>query len=492
MNEENIKQSVFSSFLWKFGERIGAQLVSFVVSIVLARLLGPSEYGTIAMINVFITIANVFVANGLGTALVQKKDADNLDFSSVFYFNIILSLFLYLIIYLTSPIIADFYKMDALSLFLRVLALKLPLAAINSVQNAYVQKNMIFKNFFFSTIGATIFSAIIGIYMAYNGYGVWALVMQYLSNSVMSTIILWFTVKWRPILNFSGKKMKRLWDFGWKIMVWSLMSTIYDELRNLIIGKMYSKNDLAFYTRGKQWPNLIIININSSISSVLFPAMSNFQNDKVKMKSMTRKSIKISTYIIAPMMFILAAVAEPLVSLVLTDKWLPSVVYMRICCFYLALMPMQTANLEAIKSLGKSEVLLKIDIFKKIIQLLVLFISMKYGVLAIAVSAIFTTLIAGFINAWPNKKLLDYSYFEQLKDLIPNILLSGVMGILVYLLGEILIKINMSNLLILICQLFVGVFSYLSFSLISKNENFLYLKSLLYSKLNKNKKSGGL
>ena len=261
------------NFIWRFAERSGAQLVSFVVSIVLARMLSPNDYGTIALVTVFTAIMEVFVNCGLGTALIQKKDADDLDFSSVFYFNFVVCLILYAGMFFCSPLIANFYEDVTLIPIIRVLSITILIAGVKGIQQAYVSRNMLFKRFFFSTIGGTIFSAFLGIGMAYMGFGVWALVAQQLSNTAIDTIILWITVKWRPKRVFSWKRLKNLLKFGWKLLVSSLLDTVYNNLRNLVIGRMYSSADLAYYNQGDKFPKVIVTNINTSIDSVLLPTM---------------------------------------------------------------------------------------------------------------------------------------------------------------------------------------------------------------------------
>ena len=335
--------STIYNFIWRFAERCGAQLVSFIVSIVLARILVPEDYGTIALVTVFTAILQVFVDSGLGTALIQKKEADDLDFSSVFYFNLVVCVILYIGMFVASPYIAAFYGDDTLTPIIRVLSLTIIISGVKGIQQAYVSRNMLFKRFFFSTIGGTIFSAILGISMAYAGFGVWALVVQQLSNTAIDTLILWITVKWRPKKLFSWSRLKVLLSFGWKLLVSSLLDTGYNNLRNLIIGKMYSSADLAFYNQGDKFPKVIVTNINTSIDSVLLPTMSNVQDDKERVKQMTRRAIKTSTYVMAPLMMGLAFCAEPIVSLVLTDKWLPCVPFLRIFCITYMFWPVHTA-----------------------------------------------------------------------------------------------------------------------------------------------------
>ena len=415
-------RSVFSNLIWRFAERVGAKGVSLIVSIVLARLLTPEAYGNVALLSIFLTIFGVFVDSGLGNALVQKKNADDDDFTTVFYFNIVWSSILYLMLFLIAPWIADFYKESSLVTLIRVAGFTILLAGVKNIQQAYVSKNMQFKKFFWATLGGTIFSGIIGIFLAYEGVGAWALVIQSISNTLIDTVILWIIVKWRPRGKFKIEKLKVLFSFGWKLLVSSLLDTVYNNLRSLIIGKKYTSVDLAYYNKAQGWPSLIVNNINSSIDSVLLPTMSAEQDNKTRVKQMTRRAISVSTYAMAPMMMGLFCVAPALIELLLTEKWLPCVPYMRVFCITYVFYPVHTANLNAIKAMGRSDLFLKLEIIKKIIGLTVLFSTMWFGPLVMAYSLVFVSLCSQIINAWPNKKLLDYSYFEQLKDILPNIL----------------------------------------------------------------------
>lgn len=475
MREVSTKSKVLSGLVWKFSERISAQLVTFIVSIALARLLEPSHYGTIAIVNVFIALANVFVSSGFGNALVQKKNSDDLDYSSVFYANICVSIVLYIILFFTAPIIAEFYNMDILCPALRVLGLRLIVGGVNSVQHAYVSKNMLFRRFFWSTLFGTVLSGVIGLVLAYSGFGIWALVAQYMTNTCVDTIVLWFTVRWRPICNFSFIRLKSLFAYGWKLLASAFLDTGYKELRTIIIGKMYSSADLAFYNKGKSFPDLVVTNINTSIQSVLFPAMSNEQDNKTTVKLMTRRAIRISSFIMLPLMTGLALVSEPLIRILLTEKWLQCVPYIQISCFTFAIVPIHTANLEAIKALGRSDLFLKLEIIKKVIGIIFLLISMQYGVIAIAFSGIITTVTSSIINSFPNRKLINYKYFEQIKDLLNGIIPLILMSFVVICAG--MLKIN--DILLISIQIIVGAFSYIGVSCITKNESFFYILNIL-------------
>lgn len=475
------KMTVISNLVWRFAERCGAQLVSFIVSIVLARILAPEDYGTIALVTVFTAILQVFVDSGLGTALIQKKDADEIDFSSVFYFNFVVCLILYLGMFAAAPFIADFYGDVTLVPVIRILSLTIVISGVKGIQQAYVSRNMLFKRFFFSTIGGTIFSAVLGIAMAYAGFGIWALVAQQLSNTFIDTLILWITVRWRPTKSFSWTRLKYLLSFGWKLLVSSLLDTAYNNLRNLIIGKMYSSSDLAFYNQGDKFPKVIVTNINASIDSVLLPTMSSAQDDKERVKQMTRRAIKTSTYVMAPLMMGLAFCAEPIVSLVLTDKWLPCVPFLRIFCITYMFWPVHTANLNAINAMGRSDWFLRLEIIKKIMGMTILLSTMWFGVMAMAYSLLLSSVLSQIINSWPNRKLLGYGYLEQVRDFAPGISLAVIMGICVYFISFL----HLPTIVTLLIQFIVGAAIYIGISAILKLEEFEYLLGMVKSFLKK-------
>jgi len=477
VEQHSIKSKVLSGFIWEFAERISAQLVTFIVSIILARLLSPDHYGAIAIVNVYIAIANVFVSSSFGNSLIQKKDADDKDFSSVFYFNIALGIIIYFIIYLTAPFVSSFFNMGVLCPVFRVLGLRIIVASVNSVQHAYVAKKMMFKRFFWSTLGGTLVSGVVGIIMAYRGYGIWALVAQYMTNTTVDTIVLWFTVKFRPKLMFSFKRLGGLFSYGWKLLVSALLNTGYNELRSLVIGKMYTSADLAFYNKGKSFPVLVVNNVNTSIQNVLFPAMSKEQEKKERVKAMMRRSIRTSSYIMLPLMMGLALVSEPLITFLLTKKWIASVIYLQISCFVHVLTPIQTANLQAIKALGRSDIFLKLEIIKKIMGITILIISARYGVLYIALSNIIVSVVSSVINSYPNKKLLNYSYMSQIKDVFNGIIPLLAMIVSVFYVGFI----NIAPLALIIIQVAVGAFVYIFVSYITHSETFEYILTTIKS-----------
>ena len=467
----NMSSKATSGLLWTFLERFGAQCVTLIVSIILARLLDPVVFGTVAIVTVFMEILNVFIDSGLGNALIQKKDADDIDFSSVFYFNIFMCIALYLVLFFLAPLISRFYGISELTDIIRVMGLSLIVSGVRNIQRAFVSRKLQFKRFFFATIGGTLGAAALGIWMAYRGFGVWALVAQGLFNNVVGTVILWLTVKWRPKRVFSFTRFRGLFSFGWKLLVSDLINTVYNNLRQLIIGKMYTTQSLAMYNRGYMIPNVFVININSAIDSVLFPVMSSAQDDVNVVRAMTRRSIRISSYIMWPVMMGIAACSTPLVSILLTDKWLPCVPFLIIFCISYAFLPLQTANLNAIKALGRSEIYLKLEIIKKIVGFAILAATMWFGPLVMAASNLLFAVINYLINAFPNRKLLNYSYGQQIMDAAPPMLLSAFMFGIVYCVRFL----ELSNWLTLIIQIPLGVLIYVGGTKLFKLDSFDYI-----------------
>ncbi len=469
--EKDLKSKTVSGIFWKFMERIGAKLISLVVSIVLARLLLPEDYAVVAIVIVFIELSDVFINSGFSSALIQKKDADDVDFSSVFYASLVFSIALYAVLFFCAPVIAWFYDMPILTPVVRVMGVKVIISALNATQQAFVSRKMAFKKFFLATLIGTIASAAVGIVMAYNGFGVWALVAQQLSNLAINTVVLWFVVRWRPKLVFSFARLKGLLSFGWKILCSDLLNTLFNDLRTLLVGRFYSKDDLAYYSKGKEYPNTIVTSINSSLNVVLFSAISKEQDNVSVVKSMVKRSLKLGSYIIFPVMFGFAAAADSFVYVLLTEKWMPIVLFLQIYCIAFAMSPLLSINLQMIKAMGRSDLIIKLEIVKKVVGLALLVGALFIGIEAVAISSLIAQLFYYLANCFPNKKLVGYGVFEQLKDILPNFVMSAIMFICVYC-----IKFLIGNgILLLITQVACGVFVYVLMSLITKNESFVYV-----------------
>lgn len=481
MSETNMKSKVLSGLFWKVMENGGTQGIQFIVSIILAKLLTPEEYGVVGLITIFITIANVFVQNGFNTALIQKKNADDMDFSSVFYLSLGMAGVMYAILFFAAPFIASFYEEPELVLIIRILAITLFFGAVTSVQNAAVARRMEFRGLFFATLTAVIISGALSIVMAYNGMGVWALVGQQLAYFFLLMIVLFVTVSWKPKLLFSLTRVKALFSFGWKLLCSSLIDTVYNNIYGLVIGKAYNNEMLGYYNRGDQFPKLITNNLGIAIQSVMLPAFSANQSDKPKVKSMVRRSIVTSSFVILPMMAGLIAVAEPMVIVLLGEKWLPCVPFLQLMCVAYSFWPIHIANLQAINAMGRSDIFLKLEIIKKAVGVAGLVIGIGFNVYVLVILKAVIDFICTFINAWPNKKLLDYSIIEQWKDILPSMGISIIMGICAYSVQFVIDN----SLICLIVQILVGAGVYIGLAKLFKMESFTYLIDIVKSKLGK-------
>lgn len=465
------------ALLWKLLERFGVQGVQFVLQIILARLLSPDDYGVLAIMVIFTTIANVFIQTGFNTALIQNKDVTEEDYSTVLWITLGIAGILYGAIFFAAPAISDFYSKPELVTPLRVLALMLFPGALNSVQLAKVSKEMDFKQVFVGNVGAIIVSGIAGIVVALLGGGIWALVVQTMLNVFTATVVMQFTTKLRIYLKVNFRRAKILFSFGWKLLVSAVLDTIYQNLQSLVIGKKYDSTTLGYHNRGLQFPQFLITSISSALQSVMLPAMSERQDKKDELKNMMRSAITLGAYIIFPMALGLAGVAEAFVKLVLTDKWLPCVPYLQIYCFSFIFYPINACNLQAINAIGRSDLFLKLEIIKKSygVVALIIAICLFKSPIAIALSAVITTIISCFVNASPNKKLISYSYKEQIQDILPSLIISIIMFVLVCTIQ--LLQLN--ALLTLILQVVVGVMVYLLISAVARVKPFIQLLNIM-------------
>ena len=471
-----MKEKIIHGLFWKLLENGGAQGVQFVVAILLARLLTPAEYGIVGIITIFITIANVFVQNGFSTALIQKKEADQRDFSSVCYFELGLSLLMYGLLWLAAPAIASFYRLPLLQPIVRVLSLVLFPGAVISVQTAYVSRNMEFKGLFLSTLSASILSGILSIRMAAMGYGVWAMVGQQLAYYLSLMAVLFLTVSWKPAAVFSAGRIRIMFSFGWKLLCASLLDTVFNNLYGLLIGKVYNEELLGSYNRGEQFPRLIATNLGAAIQAVLLPAFSAKQEDHGAVQQMVRQAIRLSSFLVLPMLMGLFGVADTLVLVLLGEKWMICVPFLRIMCITYCFYPIHIANLQAINAVGRSDIFLKLEIAKKALSLLALVIGMRYSVYVFVGLKAVQDFLCTFINAAPNKRLLGYSILQQWLDVIPSVLLAAAMCLIVMAFGKVC---PFRAPLLLLLQILVGAVSYLLLAVLARSESLFYLLGLL-------------
>lgn len=477
----NKKQSnsIVGGLFWSFGERITAQLVTTIVTIILARILEPAHYGIISIVTVFITFCNIFVSAGFGSAIVQKKDVNELDYNTSFIISFTVSIFLYLIVFIIAPYISAFYKIGELTAVIRVMGLRLIIASLNTIQHAYIQRQMKFKKFFFATLFGTLISAIFGIILAYLGFGVWALVAQYLINTTIDTIVLLFVCEWKPRIQFKMENAKKLFSFGWKVLGTELIFTLEGDIRSLIVGKVFGTEDLAYYDQGKKYPSLLVTNISASINKVMLPAYSKQQDNIEALKKLLRKSVQVGVYLLAPLLIGFAMVSNSFITLVLTEKWLPAVPYIQVFCLIYLTRPLETACHQALLALGDSGIVMKIMLGINIFAIITVLVAVFgfHNVFLIAIGSLLSAVVSILLFMYMTYKKIKYKPKEQIKDIFPSIFLSMLMGIIVYMLNAII----KDTVLLLLIQVILGCIIYVTISHFMKIEGYVYIKDKVLS-----------
>ena len=479
MIDNRFQSQIFTGILWKFLERSFAQIVSLSVSIILARILDPENYVPISIITIFFNFANTIISGGLSTALIQKKDADKEDYSSVLGISLILAAAVYIVLFLCAPFIASFCNRIELIVMIRVMGTILFVNAAKSVICAYISRGLQFKHFFLSTSIGTIVSAFLGIFLAWNGAGSWALVVQQMTNSIIDTFVLYLTTDLKLSLKVNFLKVKNLFKFGTGIFLTSFIGAFYDDVSPLIIGIKFSATDLTFYEKGKSFPSLLNSAFNDTITTVLFPALSKVQEDKEIVLRFIRRFVRLSSFFIFPVMVGFFCISDSFVEVILTEKWCFVSPYIKIFCICYSANFIQTGSIQVIKSIGRSDILLKLEIFKKLSYMIVLvfFIYVSNSPLSIAFASVINTVIATIINTYPNRKLIGYSYKYQIQDIRLNFTAAIIMGVCVSLIGFI----GISSKILLPIQIISGILIYLYLNLIIKNDNLYYILSLLKS-----------
>lgn len=478
MTDSNIKNKTVTGFFWQLSQKVLCQVVSFGISVVLARLLLPSDYGVIAICSMFLVLTGIFIGGGLGTALVQKKNADDIDFCTVFYSGLVLSIAVYLAVFFAAPYIAIFFKNEQITAVIRVLALSMPIGTLSGVQNAFVSKQMIFKKFFYSSLIGTIASGAVGLGMALTGFGVWALVGQNLVSTITNTLVLFCIIDWHPKLIFSYERFKQLFSFGWKMAVVNILTTFFYQLKGYVIGYRYSPAQLAYYNRGEGLPGILYNNINGTISDVLFPALSQLQDDKEALKRALSRAMRISSFFLIPALFGLAAISDKLVIIIFSEKWAPSIPFMQVICMISCSDILGMANYQAIKAVGRADTLLKMEFLKRPAMFAILVATMFISPLAIAVGQLVYSILAFVVNAYPNRKYIGYPIWQQMKDVGKNFLISLVMAIVVYLLGTLGLNMYVS----VVLQVVTGALLYYVMSRTLNKEDYGYVMNFVKEK----------
>ena len=460
-----------SSLIYKFSERIAVKGIGLVIQIILARLLAPSVFGQLAILMVFINLSQSFVQSGLNTALVQNKDVTIKDYSTVFYISLAIGIVFNALVFFSAPIIADYYDETAIVLPLRVFSFTILIAAFNSVQTAKMQKEMLFKETMWCNLISTVISGAVGILMAYNDFGLWALVAYNMLQITITCITMSFAVKWFPMLTFSIKRAKILFSFGWKMLVSGLLCSFYNDVRTLIIGKKYSTEDLAYYNRGDQFPNMISTTIDDAIQSVMFPAFASVQDDKEKIKHTLKKTMMLGLFVISPFLMLLFGISENFIRVILTDKWLPALAFMQIMCVAKLCCSLQSTNLVVIKAIGRSDAYMKLEVIRRIAMMIILLVSVFCfdSLMAIAIGYAISSWVDAIIILIPMKKFANYGIFEQLCDSW-KIYFSGIiMAAVVVFIGEL----SLLPIIEMVLQVTVGVITYLLISYIIKVDCFM-------------------
>ncbi|WP_027209499.1 lipopolysaccharide biosynthesis protein [Butyrivibrio hungatei] len=463
-----------SNIIWRLMEKVGVQIAELIITFIVARIIGPKAYGTLAIILSIIAILNVFVDGGLASALVQKKDIDDVDIASVFFFNIFFCAVIYIGLYMAASYIASFYRKNDLVAMIRIAGLIIIISGVKNVQQAIITRYLQFKKFFWATIIGTFISAIIGINMALRGWGTWSLIVQVVSNALIDTVILWLRSQWKPRFVFSLKKLKVLLSYGIRIMFSNFIDVLYGNMRQLLMGRYYSDADLAFYNRGRSLPKAFIENINASIDNVIFPVISIDQDNPIRVKEIVRKTIVVSNYLITPLLMFMFVAAEGIIKLLLTEKWLDCVFYMRVFCVIYIFQPIHTANINALKAMGKSNYVLRIEVIKKIVGVSTFLLVIPYGMKAIMWAYLANNFFDQLVNSYPNKRMIGYSYFNQIIDIMPCILSALILGSVSWWIG----KLNIGFVMILVLQ-FLIVALYFAISIVFKFESYKYINEII-------------
>lgn len=474
----SLKKQALSGLVWTFGQQFGTQLINFIISLILARVLIPSDFGIIAMFSVVISVSTTLVDGGMASSLIRSNDADDADLSTVFWFNIFTSLILYILIFSFAPLIAKFYKLALLVPIIRVYGLLLIIKSLTTVQAIRFTKDLDFKTSFKIQLPSLIIGGILGVALAYYGFGVWALVYYPLIQSLISTIQYWIYSDWKPSLIFNKVKFKYHFNFGYKMTISSLLETIFNNIYTIIIGKIFSPTQLGYYSRADNLKQLPITNLSNALNKVTFPLFAKLGNDDLKLREVYKKIMKLVIFIIAPILLMTIIIAEPLIRFLLTEKWLPAVPYFQILSLAGILYPIHSYNLNILMVKGKSDLFLKLEIVKKILIVCVLIFSLNYGIMGILWGQVFTSCVSFFVNSHYSGKIIKYGSFQQLTDLMPTLLLAGLIASMLYWFDFYWLK-KITDLLrmLIICISFTSI--YLASVWVLKFKEITYLKEIL-------------
>lgn len=475
----NFKQKAVSGMAWTGIERLATQAIQFIIGIIIARILMPSDYGIVGMLAIFMAIAQTFLDSGFASALIQKKDRTDVDYSTVFYFNIAVAILLYEVFYVSAPWIASFYKIPILNDVTRVTTLTLIISGLTIVQQAKLTIDLCFKQLAIASIFSVLLSGSCGIIMAYNGFGVWALVFQGLISAMSRSTILWISSKWRPNLIFSTDSFKRLFSFGSKLLCSGMINTIYANLYTLVIGKAFNAAEVGFYNRANQFATLPSATITQMVVNVNFPILSQMQDDNEKLVKTYRKLLCAPLFILTPVLLGIAAVGYPLVEIILGEKWLPCVPYLQILCIGCLFNPLTHINLNLLYVKGRSDLVLKLELIKKPIGFLILFASIPFGIWWMCFGAALYNFIAFIFNCHYTKKLLNYGFFMQMRELA-NIFIGGV---IMWLVVTAVMAAFSDVYLKLLVGILSGAVSYTLYAIITREQSYKEIKEIIIKRI---------
>lgn len=479
MEQVNLKQNAIKGAVWTSVEKIVRQLIIFVIGIILARLIDPEEFGIIGMISIFIAISQTFADSGLSSALIQKKDRTNTDCSTIFYYNLGVSVFFYVILFFTAPLIAEFYKTPLIKQIIRVVAFSIVLTSLSAVQGTRLTIDLKFKEQSLVSILSALISGLSGVTLAYLGFGVWALVAQTLINQVCITIGFWFFSKWFPSKEFSKDSFKQLWKFGSKLLGSGLINTLYSNLYTLVIGKAFTAAEVGYYNRANQFVSFPVDTVQSMAVKVNYPVLSKLQDDDSKLVGAYKKLLSTPLYVLYPALTGLALVAEPLVQILIGSKWLPCVPYLQILAIGYMFTPLTTINLNLLYVKGRTDIVLKLELIKKPIAFAILIASIPFGIKCMVIGKALYEFIAFSFNCYYTGKFLGYGELKQLRELLPTWIYCAIMASVVLY----VMKLCPTNATKLIAGTISGIITYIVVSVVAKDSNYYELKEALINLL---------
>lgn len=474
----SLKKQAISGIIWTFSQQFGTQLISFGVGIVLARILLPSDFGTIAMFGILMGIATTLVDSGMTSSLIRSKEVDDSDLSTIFWFNLVVSCLAYLIIYFCAPLVAKFYEVEILTPIIRIYSIILIINALVAVQRTRFIKDMDFKTSFKIQLPSLIIGGSLGVLMAYLGWGIWTLVYYPIIQTSISTIQYWFYSKWRPSFVFDREKFKYHFNYGYKLTLSGLLDITFQNIYIVIIGKVFSLAQLGYYNRALSLRQLPVSNLSAALNKVTFPLFAKISDNDGKLKEVYQKLMRVVVFIIAPVLCLLMVVAEPLIRFLLTEKWLPAVPYFQILALAGILYPIHSYNLNVLKVKGRTDLFLKLEVWKRVLVICTVLISIQFGMIGLLWGQVFTSVLAFFINTYYTGKLINYGSFQQIADLLPTFILSGGVALILYFV-DLKFFIHLQDLIrLIVLSLSYGIL-FLGIAFVIKFKEISYLKELI-------------